>query len=115
MTRVVEIAREHACCGQAFERNMVVELSCRLTEVAGTDRYLQVLHGVEDRDLVCVRGCVVAVSVVHPDGSSEEIERIPSGAALTGFDENDDGHLEKSWTGELVQANSVRYLVEIAS
>ncbi len=114
MRRLVEIGWDHECCGPAYERNLVVELTCRRAPGHGTDRYVEVRHAADERDLVRVRGRVLNLFIVHPDGSAEEIDRLPGGDALLGFDGHDDGHLERPWTGEPVVADSHRHLVEIA-
>jgi hypothetical protein len=38
---------------------------------------------------------------------------VPSGAALRGFDDEDDGHLEDPWTGEVISSESAEFLVTV--
>ena len=114
---VVEVGDwEHECCGPAYERDAVVELTCLV--VAGPDgatsRYVESHHGLTTAHrTVEFRARVADVRIVHPDGSSEPIRRLPSGQALRGFDDEDDGHLEQPWTGEPVTSDSGRYLVTV--
>ncbi|WP_432573598.1 hypothetical protein [Kineococcus sp. SYSU DK005] len=39
--------------------------------------------------------------------------RIPSGQALTGWDDDDDGHLEDPWTGEVITSTSRTFLITV--
>lgn len=116
---MVEVGgREHECCGPAYQRDTVVELSCRLVPPrdGGTVRYVETRHdAVNQPGTTRVRGRVVDICIQHPDGVTEQIERLPSGRALRGFDNHDDGHLEQPWTGQLVINDSDRYLVTLAS
>lgn len=114
---VVEVSDwEHECCGPAYERDSSVAVTCLV--VAGPDpattRYLASHHSLAtSHRTVEVRGRVADVRIVHPDGSSEAIRRLPSGRALRGFDDEDDGHLEQPWTGEPVTSDSDRYLLTV--
>lgn len=101
---VVEVGDwEHECCGPAYERGQVVDLTCMVvttrdgtTSLVETRHELGVTWPVEH-----VRGRVVDVEVVLEDGTPRSILRVPDGSALCGFSE-DDGHLEDPWTGEVV-------------
>jgi hypothetical protein len=62
-----------------------------------------------------IRGRVVDILVLAEDGSATPILRVPSGAALRGFDDEDDGHLETPWSGELVNERNRRFLVTVKS
>lgn len=109
---------EHECCGPAIERNEVVEFSCFTVSGGGDSatRLIETHHDLDaTHDHVVVRGRVVDISVLHTDGSTELLARLPSGRALRGFDEHDDGHLETAWTGESVTADSDTFLITIAS
>ena len=119
MRTVVEIGDwEHECCGPSYERDTVVEVICLL--VSGRDgaatRYLESHHDLTTQhNTIRVRGRVVDICIQRPDGSTEQIKRLPSGRALRGFDDDDDGHLEQPWTGEPVTYDSNAFLVTIAS
>ncbi|KEA65894.1 hypothetical protein [Mycobacterium tuberculosis] len=51
--------------------------------------------------------------MVPDDGAPQPVLRVPSGAALRGYDEGDDGHLEDPWTGEVVLAEGEEFLVTV--
>jgi len=114
---------EHECCGPAYERDTVVDLTCRVVP-AGNDggaRYVESHHGLDSEHLgspssevIQVRGRVADLCIQHPDGSTEPIERLPGGRALRGFDDDDDGRLQRPWTGEPVVNDSNRYLLTLA-
>jgi hypothetical protein len=113
---VVEVGDwEHECCGPAYERDSLVELSCLVVPGSGgVVRYLETHHGPSGEvEPVEVRGRVADVHIVHTDGSTEQIQRLPSGRALRGFDDRDDGHLERAWTGEPVANDSYQFLVTV--
>jgi len=38
---------------------------------------------------------------------------VPSGQALLGFDDGDDGHLEDPWTGDVIASESRDFLVTV--
>ena len=117
-TTIVEIGGwEHECCGPAFERDEVVELRCFEMHKGG-DRAVRLIETHHDLNAVpdvVVRGRVVDISIRHTDGSIEPLERLPSGRALRGFDDHDDGRLIRPWTGETVTADSDEFLIIIAS
>jgi hypothetical protein len=114
---VVEIGDwEHECCGPSYERDTVVGVNCLVVE--GRDeaatRYLASHHDLTTQhDTIHVRGRVVDICIQHPDGSTEQIVRLPSGRALRGFDDDDDGHLEQARTGKPVAYDSDTFLVTI--
>lgn len=114
--KVVVGGWEHECCGPAYERDAVVELTCLVVTGNPADpHYVESHHDLAtDADTVVLCGRVVDIRIEHRDGSSEQIRRLPSGRALRGFDEHDDGHLERPWTGEPVTSDSDRYVVTIA-
>lgn len=106
---VVEVGGwEHACCGPAIERNQVVDLQCiRHVGPDGEVHLVESHHGglgvaADER----VRGRVTDIHVVRPGDARQPVLRVPSGAALRGFDEHDDGHLEDPWTGEVLHAGA---------
>lgn len=117
MRTVVEVGGwEHDCCGPAYERNTVTEVTCRMvSRPDGSTRWIESRHDLPDVPTIRVRGRVAHIGIEHPDGSVEQIERLPSGHALNGFDDHDDGHLEQPWTGQPVTRDSSRYLITIAS
>jgi len=60
------------------------------------------------------KGVARGLSIYLPlDGTVDPIARLPSGRALRGFDEGDDGHLERPWTGDPVVNDSSRFLVTV--
>lgn len=108
---------EHECCGPSFERNAVVQLTCLV--VTGPDqesvRHVETHHDLETtHEREVIRGRVVDIAVQHPDGSVDQLERLPSGEAIRGFDEHDDGKLERPWTGDPIVSDSSSYLITIA-
>jgi hypothetical protein len=84
---------EHECCGPAVEVGDVVEYW--VVPADGARRYEEVRH--DDARTQTIRGRVVDLYAVGRAGRIE-IERVPSGSALCGSDEDDDGHLEARWT-----------------
>jgi hypothetical protein len=96
----------------------VVELRCLSTSI-GSDRTARLIETHHDldatHDQVLVRRCVVDISILHADDSTELLARLPSGEALRESDEHDDGHLETASTGETVTADSDTSLITIAS
>ncbi len=109
---------EHECCGPAFERNDLVELEC-LVIPDGEDqsaRLVETHHGLQvEFERVMVRGRVVDIAVRRADGSTELVQRLPSGAALRGFDQHDDGRLEQPWTGESVTLTTGDFVLTIST
>lgn len=112
---VVEVGDwEHACCGEAIERDQLVDFRCiRYTRPDGGVRLIESHHELDVPAVDRVRGRVTHIEVVHGDGTGRAILRVPSGAALRGFDEEDDGHLEDPWTGELVSSDGEEFLVTV--
>ncbi len=105
MKTVVEVVGwEHECCGPAYERDAVVELTyvCLSEDENVPARAVETHHDMYGEGLVALRGRVVNIVIQHPDGSKEQDERLPGGRALGGMDEHDDGHLEQPWTSEPV-------------
>ena len=92
---------EHACCGPAIERNELVDLGCvRVPAPIGEVELSETHHDVEPD--VRVQGRVRDIHVVRLGQPAQPVLRVPSGSALRGYDEEDDGHLEDPWTGELL-------------
>jgi hypothetical protein len=113
MDVIVEVGDwEHECCGQAIERGQVVDLGCtRWQDPDGRVHLIETHH--DSRTETRVRGRVVDIVVLAEDGSSKPILRLPSGSALRGFDDDDDGHLESPWTGELIEEHENQFLVTV--
>ena len=92
---------EHACCGPAIERDQLVDLGCvRVPAPDGEDTLSETHHDVEPE--VRVQGRVSDIQVARHGQPAQPVLRLPSGAALCGSDDGDDGHLEDPWTGELL-------------
>ena len=112
---VVEVGGwEHVCCGDAIERNQLVDLRC--IRYTGADGRLQLIETHHDLDVPAVervRGPVTDIQVVPDGGTARAVLRVPSGAALRGFDDEDDGHLEDPWSGEVISAESAEFLVTV--
>lgn len=114
---VVEVGGwEHECCGEAIERNQLVDFHCiRFTGPDGRLRLVESHHGglsvaADER----VQGRVIEIQVVEEDGTAQPIHRVPSGPALCGYDDDgDDGHLEAPWTGDVVASSSVEFLITV--
>jgi len=105
---------EHECCGPTIERNDVVDLGCLRWRDA--DRQVRLIETHHDSPIETrVRGRVVDILVLAEDGASTPILRVPSGRAIRGFDDEDDGHLETPWSGELVDERNRRFLVTVKS
>ena len=105
---------EHECCGPTIERNDVVDLGCLRWRDA--DRQVRLIETHHDSPTETrVRGRVVDDLVLAEDGFSTPILRVPSGRAIRGFDDEDDGHLETPWSGELVDERNRRFLVTVKS
>ncbi|SFO88354.1 hypothetical protein SAMN05660464_1395 [Geodermatophilus dictyosporus] len=113
MDVVVEVGGwEHECCGPAIERDRVVDLGCtRWTAPDGQVRLVETHHHVEHDERV--RGRVTGIEVVLDEGTVQPVLRVPSGRALLGFDDDDDGHLEDPWTGVVVATGSTDFLVTV--
>jgi hypothetical protein len=113
---VVEVGGwEHECCGEAIERNQLVDFRCiRYKGPGGRMRLTETHHdGLDVPADERVRGRVTEIRVVHDAGVTQAILRVPSGQALLGFDEDDDGHLEDPWTGDVITSGSFEFLVTV--
>jgi hypothetical protein len=51
--------------------------------------------------------------LIHGPGDVQPVLRLPSGRALRGFDDHDDGHLEDPWTGEVIATGTEEFLVTV--
>jgi hypothetical protein len=116
---VVEVGDwEHECCGPAYERDSVVDVTCLVVpEPDGSGvRYVESHHDLTTRHpVIQLRGRVSDLCIEHPDGSTDPLERLPSGRALRGFDDDDDGHLVRLWTAEPVVNDSNRFLLTLTT
>ena len=103
---------EHDCCGEAIERNQLVDLLCiGHTGQDGRMRLIETRHDNPSGERV--RGRVTEIQVVSDGGTTQPILRVPSGRALRGFDDGDDGHLEDPWTGDVITSESRNFLVTV--
>jgi len=112
---VVEVGGwEHQCCGEAIERNQLVDLQCiRYQGQGGPLRLIESHHELDVPAEQRVRGRVTEIQVVHEGGTAKPILRIPGGSALRGFDDDDDGHLEDPWTGDVISSDTGEFLVTV--
>lgn len=88
---------EHECCGPAVAIGDVVKYG--VVPADGARRFGEVRH--DDARTQTIRGRVTDLYAVGRDGRVA-IERVPSGSAICGNDEDDDGRLEARWTGQPV-------------
>jgi hypothetical protein len=113
---VVEVGGwEHDCCGAAIERNQLVDFQCiRYTSDDGQVHLTETHHGGLDvRAGERVRGRVTEIQVTQDGATAQPILRVPGGQALRGFDEDDDGHLEDPWTGDVIASEGSEFLVTV--
>jgi hypothetical protein len=112
---VVEVGGwEHECCGEAIERNQLVDFRCiRYERPDGQIRLIETHHGLDVPADARVRGRVTEIQVVQESGTARPVLRVPSGRALRGFDDRDDGHLEDPWTGDGMASESREFLVTV--
>jgi hypothetical protein len=106
---------EHECCGAALERRSKVTLKC-ISSDEGSDggRLLYSAHGIKTPAYRCT-GYVLDLWLLDEAGHRQPIQRVPSGPALRGFDESDDGAVRSEPTGEIITPHSGRFLVELGS
>ncbi|HEY5785597.1 MAG TPA: hypothetical protein VIT65_12545 [Microlunatus sp.] len=94
----------------------MIELNCLV--VPGHDgiaRYVESHHELTTRHpTTIISGRVAHIVIRHLDGSTEPLERLPSGEALRGFDDADDGHLAPPWTDVPVINDSQDFRITIA-
>ena len=103
---------EHECCGEAIERNQLIDLSCvRRTAKDGQSRLVWASHDTPGEEQI--QGWVTELHVMLDGGAAQPILRVPSGQALCGFDDEDDGHLEGPWTGEVITSRTGQFLVTV--
>ena len=104
---------EHSCCGDAVERDQLVDWGCLRAAATGRDGtagLARTHHHLEPE--VDRRGRVLDLLVVRPGADPEPVHRVPGGRALRGFDPANDGHLEQPWTGTGV-AGGEEFLVVV--
>jgi hypothetical protein len=106
---------EHECCGPALERRSKVTLTCISPDEGSADGHLVYsAHGIKSPAYRCT-GYVLELWLVDEAGHRHPIERVPSGPALRGFDESDDGAIRSEPTGEIIAAHTGQFLVRLAS
>jgi hypothetical protein len=112
---VVEVGGwEHACCGEAVERNQLVDFQCfRREGPDGGVRLSESHHGgldvpTDER----IQGRVTDIRVVR-DGDTPPILRVPSGQELRAAEEALDDLLQDPWSGEPVPSGSWDFLVTV--
>jgi hypothetical protein len=112
---VVEVGGwEHACCGKAIERNQLVDFRCvRYLAAGGQPRLIESHHELDFPADERVQGRVTEIRVVGDGGTAQPILRVPSGPALRGFDDDDDGQLEDPWTAAVIPSSSGDFLVTV--
>lgn len=115
MDVVVEVGGwEHECCGPAIERNQLVDFECiRYTGPGGDVHLTETHHGLDVPAGERVSGRVLDLQVVQDGGDSLPILRVPSGPALRAFNEDDDGHLEDPWVGDVIPLRGTEFLVTV--
>ena len=115
MDVVVEVGGwEHACCGEAIERNQLVDFQCfRREGPDGEVRLVESHHGGLDVPTdVRVRGRVTEIQVIR-DADAPSILRVPSGQELHASEEADGDPLEDPWTGDAIPSWSWEFLVTV--
>ncbi len=123
---VVEVGGwEHECCGEAIERDQVVDLRCiRHEGPDGRTRLVESHHGGLDVPAdEHVRGRVTEIQVVLETGEVRSVLRVPGGGELRDVDElrdggedgdgDGDGLLQDPWTGDAIASRSVEFLVTV--
>ncbi|MPQ99576.1 hypothetical protein GB931_16960 [Modestobacter sp. I12A-02628] len=116
MDVVVEVGGwEHECCGEAIERDQLVDFSCiPYPDPDGRLRLIESHHGGLDVAAdVQVAGRVTDIQVRCAGGAIPAVLRVPSGRELCGLEDGDDGHLVDPWTGEPVTTTSREFLVSV--
>lgn len=105
---------EHACCGQAIERNELVDFECfRLEEPDGRVRLIESHHGGLDVSTTeRVRGRVTEIQVLQ-DEDALSIMRVPSGDEMHAAEEADAHPLEEPWTGDPIPSKSWEFRVTV--
>ncbi|WP_439592027.1 DUF6578 domain-containing protein [Microbacterium sp.] len=92
---------EHDCCGPEIERYQRVRWTCVTNPDGGL---VETHHGLEGFKTTDVIGTIVDIELLNPDGSRVLITRVPSGRALRGFDELDDGELFEMYSDQPANA-----------
>lgn len=90
---------EHDCCGAEIERYQRVQWTCIVDSDGGLVETHHDLEGLKTTD---VSGTIVDIELLDPDGSRVLITRVPSGSALRGFDDRDNGEVFEMYSDEPV-------------
>ncbi|GAA1957139.1 DUF6578 domain-containing protein [Agromyces allii] len=101
---------EHACCGESLRRGDAVEWTC-IIESDGSVH--ETHHDLDGLRVTRVEGTVVDLRYVPRTGESTRIEHIPSGRALSGFDEHDEGKLFAIESDDVLTATSETFVVVV--
>jgi hypothetical protein len=102
MQIIIHARGEHTCCGPEVTRYQRVRW-VYLTTPDG--QFFQVVHTV-DAPVAEVEGTVVDIEYIRADGSRIGVERIPSGAAFSGNDPQDDAEIITLYTEEVIDQSS---------
>ncbi|MFF2372018.1 DUF6578 domain-containing protein [Agromyces sp. NPDC058110] len=101
---------EHACCGESLHRGDAVAWTC----IVAPDGGLHVTrHDLEGLRVTRLEGTVVDLRYVAKDGQSTRIEHVPSGRALRGFDEHDDGRVIAIDSGAILTTTSENFFAVV--
>jgi hypothetical protein len=106
---------EHECCGESYDLNDVVTWELFLPvagELADGADYMESHHGQLSGG-VEVTGRVVAVEVASRPATFVSVSRLPSGRALRGFDEHDDGIPMVLATGDPLDGHPDEFVVTL--
>ena len=99
---------EHQCCGAAISRRDRVTWQI----FRYGDELIETHHELE-LDTVSLSGRVLDIRARFEGDEAIEIDRLPSGSALTGNDEHDDGALVAAWTEAPLERSSEDFLVRL--
>lgn len=110
-TTLIEIDRwSHDCCGEELSQGMRVTLNCRLPVGYDLLRSVDLVADSHSGNLpfISCTGDVVQITMTDDHGTPQPIQRLPSGRALRGFDDLDDGAIQSADTGNLVDRDGPR-------
>jgi hypothetical protein len=101
---------EHECCGDAVQRGDRVRWTCIVTADGSLHETHHDLGGLKT---VPIQGTVVDIELVSADGGRKGIERLPSGRALRGFDDDDSGVVRERASGEVIDPLGNGFLITL--